>query len=247
MRTLFPRNRSATVTASKRCSTCAVDDEQLALEPNVDLLPGGNRTVRRRARHRRLVRTGPRALIRAGLSRSGPRAVGRTNIAGLSAADATRHAPVRARRGGAGAVAVRGPSLGVAAIVGGRLRPQILETILDVRVVGPVDRPFLAQLHLQIHDFVAEVVEIALQARSSIRVGAPQSGDVPACLVDLVLQALDVGGRHGLGACGQRNGHDDRKTPHTLIHAGHTNLFLFMLSILASSRRRAPCSRLASS
>ena len=63
----------------------------------------------------------------------------------------------------------------------------------DVVVVGAADRAFLAHLHAQVDDLVAQVVELGLQPVGGRLVAAAETRHFVARVVDLILQPLDVG------------------------------------------------------
>jgi hypothetical protein len=72
---------------------------------------------------------------------------------------------------------------------------------LQVVELAPTDGPFLPKLDLQIHDFIAKVVELISKLRSGV---STQARDVVAGVVHLILQPLDVSGRDRLCGDGPR-------------------------------------------
>ena len=67
--------------------------------------------------------------------------------------------------------------------------------IADLGVLVVVHPPFLAQLDAQVHNLVAHVVQLALDAIGLIRVLATDAREIAADVVHLVLQPLNVGQR----------------------------------------------------
>ena len=71
-------------------------------------------------------------------------------------------------------------------------RAERVEAIAQVGVFGALHAPFLAQLDAQVHDLVAQIVEIAFEPRRRRRVARPQPRQIAAQAEHAILQPLDI-------------------------------------------------------
>jgi hypothetical protein len=104
--------------------------------------------------------------------------------------------------------------------------PEILDSIAYVGVLAARQRLLFAQLDLQIHDLVAEIVQLDLKGRGAARIPAAQLRQIPFGEIDVVLQSQNVGVRDAacLRSDVRRQAHREQRRQHAAVNASHVSV-----------------------